>query len=75
MKITYEFDTDKDSFERAEFETYKQSEQMRDALFDLSEKVRFWYKRDERTEIPKEEIYNVFFDILKDNFINLDAMM
>ena len=75
MKITYEFDTDKDSFERAEFETYKQSEQLRTALTEITDLVRHWVKYDERETIPAEEIHKKVWDIIQENYINLDVMM
>lgn len=75
MKIIYEFDTDKDSFDRAEFETYKQSELLRTALMKITDLVKYWVKYDKRETIPADEIHKKVWDIIRENYINLDVMM
>lgn len=77
MKITYEFDTDADSWadDRYTVERYNKSEDLLMALWDFSQQLRSWYKRDERDAIPQEEISKKFYDILEDHGIDLDKLV
>ena len=45
------------------------------ALWDFSQQLRTWYKRDERDAIPQEEISEKFYTILTEHDIDLDKMV
>lgn len=48
MKITYEFDTASENFDRYEYERINKSLDMALALHDIDSKIRGWRKYDER---------------------------
>lgn len=78
MKITYEFDTDKDNFyESGDSQTlYRMqiADDMALCLENLREKVRGWIKYDNREQIPKDEIEDTFWEIIKDHGINFEKL-
>lgn len=66
MKIKIEFDTDSENFSRTEFFTYMHAIDLAVALGRIQEQCRTWYKYDERTEIPDEEIRDTINNIIYD---------
>lgn len=74
MKITYEFDTDKDNYDMQELTRVQKAFDMAYTLSDLSEKIRSWYKYDERGSIPTEEIQDTFYSILQDHNVDLEEV-
>ena len=74
MKINFEFDTDSENFDYIELERYKQVDNMAICLGEIADKVRYWYNKEIRNEIPTEEIGDTIFEIIKDNNINLEKI-
>ena len=73
MKITFEFDTDSENFDYQELEKYKNVDNITMALSQIADKVRYWYNKDDRTEIPTEEIGDTIFEIINE-YINLERI-
>ena len=74
MKIVFEFDTDSENFDYIELERYKQVDKLAMCLGQIADKVRYWYNKEIRNEIPTEEIGDTIFEIIKDNNINLEKI-
>ena len=73
MKVTFEFDSDKESFDYQELQRYYQVDDMAMCISDILDKCRSWYKYDERSEIPIEEVYDTIIDIVN-NYCNMEKM-
>lgn len=73
MKITIEFDTDSENYSRSEFLTYTHAIDLVVALNKIQEQCRTWYKYDERTEIPDEEIRDTINGIIND-YVNMEEL-
>ena len=67
MKITIEFDTTNDNFDHNEMQMYLQAPKMASCLFEIQNKIKGWYKHDERNSIPTEEISDSINEIIFDN--------
>lgn len=75
MKITYEFDTCAENFERDELLRVQKADNMASALWDLSNMVRGWYRYPESAgELNADTLNEKFCDILEKNEINLDEL-
>ncbi len=75
MKITYEFDTTAENFDRYEYARISKSLDMALALYDIDSKIRGWRKYDERDTIPVDEITDMFVGVLDNRMINLDDIL
>lgn len=75
MKITYEFDTASENFDRYEYVRISKSLDMALALYDIDSKIRGWRKYDERDTIPVSEITDMFVEVLENRMINLDDIL
>lgn len=75
MKITYEFDTTTENFDRYEYTRVSKSLDMALALYDIDSKIRSWRKYDERDTIPVSEITDMFVGVLENRMINLDDIL
>lgn len=75
MKITYEFDTTTENYDRYEHERINKSLDMALALYDIDSKIRGWRKYDERDAIPVDEITQMFVDVLDKRMINIDDIL
>ena len=73
MKITYEFDTDKEGFDYTELYRVEQADDMAYSISLITDKIRSWYKYDDRNEIPVEEIHDAIYDILNEH-LNLEKL-
>lgn len=73
MKITFEFNTDNENFDYHELEIHKQAADMASCLFEIQNKLRGWYKYDERGEIPTEEVFEKINEIIVDH-VNMEKM-
>ena len=73
MKIVFEFDTDSENFDYIELERYKQVDNMAICLGEIADKVRYWYNKEIRNEIPTEEIGDTIFKIINEH-INLEKI-
>lgn len=73
MKITFSFDTDDENFDRTEYQRHAQADDMAYCLSQITDKLRSWYKYDERGEIPISEVYDEMWDIINEN-INMERL-
>ena len=74
MEQIYSFTFDEGSDDSYNVYLIEKRQHMALALWDLEQKIRSWYKYDEREAIPTEEIRDTFYDILGENDINLDKL-
>ena len=75
MKITFEFDTDSESFQLDEYERILNADNMCSVLWDLEQKIRGWYNHPERHEpLTDENLSKFFYSLLDDKGINLDRL-
>lgn len=72
MEVVYRFTFEEGSDDLRNLKLVEKRTEMYRALRDLREKIRSWYKWDERKAIPTEEIRDAFFDILSEHDINFD---
>ena len=47
---------------------------MRSCIYDITNKLRNWYKYDTRGSIPISEVYDELWDIISDNNVDLEEM-
>lgn len=73
MKITFEFDTDKEGCDLAELYRVEQADDMAYCISLIKDRVRSWYKYDDRSAIPVEEIQDAIYDILNEH-LNLEKL-
>ena len=73
MKIKYEFDTNDENFSHIEYERYKQADSMAICLGKIADKVRYWYNKDDRSEISTDEIGDVIFEIINE-YVDLEKL-
>lgn len=74
MEQIYRFTFDEGSDDSYNVYLIEKRQNMSLALWDLEQKIRSWYKYDEREAIPTEEIRETFYDILSENDIDLDKL-
>lgn len=72
MEVVYRFTFEEGSDDLHDLKLVEKRTEMYLALQDLREKIRSWYKWDEREAIPTEEIRDAFYDILSEHDINFD---
>lgn len=73
MKVIFEFDTDSENFDNTELEAHYQSRSMAMCLNEIQNKLRGWYKYDERGLIPVDEICDSINDIILEN-VNMERL-
>lgn len=73
MKITFEFDTDKEGCDLPELYRVEQADDMAYCISLIQDKVRSWYKYDERNSIPIEEIQDEIYSIINDH-VNMEKL-
>lgn len=66
MKIKIEFDTDSELFDQCELNRYLNANKMAHCLDQIANKLRSWYKYDNRGEIPIQEVYDEIWDIIQE---------
>jgi hypothetical protein len=78
MKVRFEFDTTSEdfynNFDHIKLYNMQTADDMAICLNALREKVRSLVKYDEREMISKDEIEEVFWEIIKDHNINFEKM-
>lgn len=78
MKITYEFDTDSEGWkeygENMKRDQFEASFGMLMALDKILSKTREWYKYDQRSEIPVEELRNTIDGIIEEYVPNIEKL-
>ena len=73
MKLTFEFDTSSENFDIYELERHEQAENLAVCLYGISNKVKGWYKYDNREAIPPEEIKEQIDKIIIE-YVRLDRL-
>ena len=73
MKVTFEFDTDNENFCQDELERFYRAFDMAQCIYEISNKLRGWYKYDSRSEIPIEEVHEEIWNIINEH-VNLDKI-
>lgn len=74
MKITYEFDTASENFDRGELLRIQKAEDAIKSLWDLQEAVLEWYRGHTNRACNPDELRTVFYSILDTNGINLEEL-
>ena len=74
MKVTFEFDTQSETFDQQELNRHYAADKMAFCLFDITNKLRSWYKYDTRGEIPIDEVYDQIFDIIN-QYVDIDDIL
>ncbi len=75
MKITFEFDTDSEHYQRDEYERMLKADDMCDCLWDLSQRIRGWGKYPERYErLTEDSLSEFFWQTMDEHGINLDRL-
>lgn len=74
MKQIFEFDTGDENYDYHEHQVYIQAPKMVRALSDIQAKIKNWYKWDERTHIPDEEIMDTINSIILDNGVDMESI-
>ena len=75
MKIKFEFDTLEPDFEAKELKRYIQANNTAYCLNAIANKVYYWYEKDDREEIPTDEISDTISEIIKEHDIDLDKLV
>lgn len=74
MKVTFEFDTDSEKFDRGELLRIQKADDAVKALWDLQEAVLEWYRGNTNRPCNPDELYTVFYAILNNSGINLEEL-
>ena len=72
MKITFEFDTESETFQPDELLRMQKALDMAGALWELSGKIKVWWENDNK--VDPDELHDVFCDILQEYGIDLDKL-
>lgn len=77
MKITYEFDTDSDSWKDDSYmqQRFEASFDMLMALSDIKDQIREWNKYDQREAIPTSEIFDTINELIFNKVPKLEEMI
>lgn len=67
MKITYEFNTDTEGCDLTELHCIQHAEDLAHCVYEIQNKIRGWYKYDERSSIPVEEIQEEIYSIINEH--------
>lgn len=78
MKVTFEFDTNREdfyeSFDHCKLYNVQQAQEMACCLNELATKIRSVEKWDSREAIPIEEISNFFWESMKEHGLDFERM-
>ena len=75
MKITFEFDTDSESFQLDEYERILNADNMCAVLLALSQRIKGWYNHPERYEpLTEESLSEFFWKTMDEHGIDLDRL-
>lgn len=67
MKVTFEFDTSSENFDKYELERHYQCNDLADCIARITDQLRNWIKWDERESIPTDEIHKKIWDIIEES--------
>ena len=73
MKVTFEFDTDKENFDVTELAAVQQAQDLALALWRLDELTRHWRRTEEL--VRTDNVRDSFNDILEELGINLEKLV
>lgn len=73
MKVTFEFDTDKDNFDATHLAAMQQAQDLALALWRLEQAMYHWRRTQDL--VNPEVVFSTFQDVLKDLDINLDRLI
>lgn len=73
LKIIYEFNTDIEGCDLTELHCIQHAEDLAHCLYEIQNKIRGWYKYDERTSIPVEEIQEELYGIINEH-VNMEKL-
>ena len=73
MKVKFEFDTESDTFDNCELNRFYKANNMAMCLYEITNKLRSWYKYDERGTIPIDEVHKEIWEIIEDH-VNLEEL-
>lgn len=73
MKIKIEFDNESPNFDQYELNRYLYANKMAICLHEITNKIRGWYKYDERIAIPTEEISEQLWNIINEH-VNMEEI-
>lgn len=74
MKITYEFDTNDENFCPDELKRIQKADDLCSCIWDIEQKLREWYKYDNRGDIPIEEVREEILSIIDEHGIRIDEL-
>lgn len=74
MITTFTFNTAAEDYDHTEYQTYVQAPQMLQALHEIEQQVRQWYKYDSRGAIPADEIMDKIYDIIQEEGVDMERM-
>ena len=74
MKIKFELDTNDENFDQFELNRLNHATDMALCLYEITNKLRAWYKYDARGSIPIEEIHDELWNIINEH-INLEKII
>ena len=64
MKVTFEFDTDSETFDNYQLQAHYQAKKMTLCFMEIFKQLREWYKYDNRGEIPAGEVRDTLTNII-----------
>ena len=74
MKITYQFDTDSEGFDRGELLAIENACKLVVIISEIRDQLREWYKYDTRSTISTEEISDTINRIIDKHF-NIEELI
>jgi hypothetical protein len=72
MKITFEFDTESETFQPDELLRMQKSLDMAGALWELSGKIRVWWES--TNAVDSDQLHTAFCEILQEYGLDLDKL-
>lgn len=72
MKITFEFDTESETFQPDELLRVQKSLDMAGALWELLGKIKEWWENDNK--VDPDELHTAFCEILQEYGLDLDKL-
>lgn len=74
MKVVFEFDTASEDFDQSELERHNQADKMARCLSHLDDKLRSYYKYDNRGKVDIDEFTQALWNIMEDDGIDLEEL-
>lgn len=75
MKITLEFDTDSEHFQRDEYERVLKADDMAAFIWDMMIAVKGWYNHPERYEaLTEDSLSEKFWSLMRQHDIDIERL-